>query len=231
MDFAHVDLPVPVVLAAWMLALPLFALGLARARWREVSGGAMAQVWPAALIVLAILWSIRTQAGPGLAVHLSGIAALALATGPWLALVGGAVVVAIASVLFGAPWTGAAPAWLVGVAWPVGVVTTVHAAAQARLPPNFFVYAFVVAFFGSAAAFVTTGLVGAGLLVAAMDVAPSIAFGEYAVVVAALAFGEALLTGMAITLAAIYRPTWVATFEPNRYFGDGPDAGRDGGAR
>ena len=51
MDFAHVDLPVPVVLAAWMLALPLLALGLAQARWREVSGGAMAQVWPAALIV------------------------------------------------------------------------------------------------------------------------------------------------------------------------------------
>lgn len=226
MDLTRVDLPGPVVLAAWLLALPLLALAVASARWRAASEGAVAQVWPAALVVLAVLWSIRAQAGPGLAFHLSGMAALALATGPWFALVGGATLVGVGAVLFDAPWTGAAPAWLVGVALPVGIAIAVHAAAKRWLPANFFVYVFVVAFFGSAVAFVATGLAGAAILVATTEIAASLAFGEYAVVVAALAFGEALLTGMAITLAAVYRPAWVATFDADRYFGGGPGAGR-----
>jgi uncharacterized membrane protein len=32
-----------------------------------------------------------------------------------------------------------------------------------------------------------------------------------------LAFGEATVTGMVITLLVVYRPTWVATYEEARY--------------
>ena len=218
MDLARVGWPPALALTGWALALPLFAFALARADWRRMSKGALARVWPAAIVVLAVLWSIRAQTGTGVAFHLSGMAALALATGPWLALAGGAVVSTVSALLFDASGSGVALAWLAGVALPVGVSTAVRAFAGARLPPHFFVYVFVVAFFGSAAAFVATGFAGALLLVAARDVAPSVAWGEYVVAVAALAFGEALLTGMSITLGAVYRPDWVATFDPDRYF-------------
>lgn len=218
MDLARVDLPPALALTGWMLALPLLAIALARADWRQLSKSALAQVWPAAIVVLAVLWSIRATTAAGVAFHLSGMAALALATGPWPALAGGALVSAVSALVFGAPSSGVAVAWLAGVALPVGVSTAVRAIARARLPPHFFVYVFVVAFFGSAAAFVATGVAGAALLVAALDTEPSVAWGEYAVVVAALAFGEALLTGMSITLGAVYRPDWVVTFDPDRDF-------------
>jgi uncharacterized membrane protein len=32
-----------------------------------------------------------------------------------------------------------------------------------------------------------------------------------------LAFGEATLSGMVLTLAVVYRPRWVATFDDARY--------------
>jgi uncharacterized membrane protein len=220
MDLARVDLPDAFALVAWVIAASLLAWAAYRARWREASAGALAQVWPAALLVLVILWSIRAGVGPHMAVHLSGVAALTLATGLWLALVGGAVVVAATFALTGAPWINAGAAWLGGVALPVAIVATVLGAARRWLPPNFFVYVFVVAFFGALLGFLATGLAGAAVLVVALGVSPTVAFGEYAVIASTLAFGEALLTGMVITLAAVYRPAWLATFEPDRYFAD-----------
>jgi uncharacterized membrane protein len=219
MDLSRVDLPFAFALVAWTIAVPLLAWAVWRARWREVSAGALAQVWPAAIVVLVALWSIRAGVGQ-MAVHLSGIAALTLATGLWLGLVGGAIVVAVTFALTGAPWINAGAAWLLGVALPAGVTLAILGATRRWLPPNFFIYVFVVAFFGALLGFVATGLAGAALMVAALGVPATVAFGEYAVIVATLGFGEALLTGMAITLAAVYRPAWLATFEADRYFAD-----------
>jgi hypothetical protein len=65
---------------------------------------------------------------------------------------------------------------------------------------------------GVAAAFVLA--FGAGLP------APLV-FGEYVPYLLYLAFGEATLTGMALTLMVVYRPQWVATFDDARYLDDG----------
>jgi len=218
MDLSRLALPDAWTFAAWIVALPILSLAAWKVRWREAASGPAAQVWPASLAALVALWSIRGSVEPHFAFHLSGVAALALASGPWLALVGGAVVVAATFALGGAPWANAGIAWLAGVALPAGVVLAFLAATRRLLPPNFFVYAIVVAFFGGAASYLATGLAGAAVLVGALDVPPGLAFGDYLIYVGTLAFGEATLTGMLISLAAVYRPAWVATFEPDRYF-------------
>ena len=46
---------------------------------------------------------------------------------------------------------------------------------------------------------------------------PELVFGEYLPYLLYLAFGEATLTGMLLTLAVAYRPQWVATFDDARY--------------
>ncbi len=219
MDLSRLALPDAWTLASWIVALPLLALAACKVRWREVASGPAAQVWPAALAALVALWSIRGSVEPHFAFHLSGIAALALASGPWLALVGGAVVVAVTLALGGAPWANAGIAWLAGVALPAGVVLAVLATTRRLLPPNFFVYAIVVAFFGGAASYLATGMAGAAVLVGALGVPAGLAFGDYLIYVGTLAFGEATLTGMLISLGAVYRPAWVATFDADRYFG------------
>ena len=218
MDLSRLSLPDAWTLAAWVAALPLLALALARAPWRAFANGPGAQVWPASLAALVALWSIRGSAEPHFAFHLSGIAALTLSSGPWLALAGGAIVVAVALALGGAPWSNAGIAWLAGVAVPVLVVVAVLRTAERRLPPNFFVYAIVVAFFGGGASYLATGVAGAAVLVGALGVPASLAFGDYLIYVGTLAFGEATLTGMLISLGAVYRPAWISTFRADRYF-------------
>ena len=42
-------------------------------------------------------------------------------------------------------------------------------------------------------------------------------FGEYVPYLLFLAFGDGTLTGMALTLAVVYRPQWVATFDDAFY--------------
>lgn len=217
MDPSLLVLPAGATLAAWTFAVPLLALAISRVRWRELAAGPVARVWPAALAALVALWSLRGSVEPGFAFHLSGSAALALMTGPALALAGGAVVVALASALAGAPWANAAATWLVVVVVPVATLVAVLRAAERRLPAHFLVYVFVVAFFGAGLAYVAAGAAGLSLLVAATDVPAGLAFGEYLILLVTLAFGEAMLTGMALALAVVYRPAWVATFDPARY--------------
>ena len=94
MDLSRLSLPDALALAAWVAALPVLALAVLRAPWRALAGGPGAQVWPASLAALVALWSIRGSAEPHFAFHLSGIAALALSSGPWLALAGVALVLA-----------------------------------------------------------------------------------------------------------------------------------------
>ena len=216
MDISAFPLPDAWIALAWIVALPLLAVALARVPWRTVADGAAARDWPAAVAVLVGLWSIRAHVGPHLAFHLSGIAALALACGAPPALVGGAVVVAASIAISGAdPATGAA-VWLAGVALPVAVVTAVRRIAAAWLPHNLFVFVFVVGYFGAAIAYVATGVAGTALAVAVLDTPAAIAFGDWLVVLGTLAFGEALLSGMALAFGVVYRPAWVAAYDQKR---------------
>ena len=218
MDPSFLPLPPAIAILAWIAALPLLALACVRARWRDVDAGPMSRVWPAAVAALVVLWCMRGRAEPSFAFHLSGVAAFTLACGPWLALTGGAAAVAATFALGGAPWANAALAWLVTVAIPVGIAFGVLRATERLLPANYFVYAFVAAAFGAAAAYVVAGAAGIVLLDALRDT-DGVAFADYAIVLVVLAIGEAMLTGMALSAGAVYRPAWVATFDAKRYFG------------
>lgn len=160
MDLSAFPLPDAWAVLAWVVAVPMFAVAFARVHWRAVADGPAARLWPAAVAALIGLWSIRAHVGSHLAFHLSGIAALTLACGAPLALVGGAVVVGASIAWSGANPANAAAAWLAGVALPALVVTAVRHAAAAWLPRNLFVFVFVVAYFGAAIAYVATGAAG-----------------------------------------------------------------------
>jgi len=213
MDVAALPAPVVLTLAAWAVALPLFALAL-RAAWRDAAAHREAMlIVPAAVFVLCVLWSIRANVGQAFAFHLLGSAGLALAVGWPLALVGGAVVVVLMTLIHGTPLAGAALAWLVQIALPASVATGVLVLVARNLPRQLFVYLFAVGVFGAFAAFAATALAGIALLAVVADVPATTAFEEYLPMLLILGFGEATLTGMLLTLAVAYRPHWVATFD------------------
>jgi uncharacterized membrane protein len=217
MDISAAALPGVWTSAAWLLAVPLLGWAGAVAPWRRFASSEQAHVWYGTIALLVLLWSMRASVDPAFSFHMLGTAGFALTAGGPLALIGGAVVVALSTVIRDLPWANAALVWLCGVALPVAVVLAVLRAGERWLPPNFFVYALFAAFLGSALAFGTAGIAGAAVLVAGAGEPAELVFGEYVPYLLYLASGEATLTGMLVTLAVVYRPQWVATFDDHRY--------------
>jgi len=199
-------------------ALSILAVALRRAPWSRFAASEPTHVYLGSLLFLVVLWSIRATL-PGVpALHLLGIGALCLCAGPALALVGGAIVVLVTSGLHDAPLSHAGLTFVAQVAVPVAVQYGVLSASRRVLPHNPFTYFFVVAFAGGAASFFAAAMVGRVVALVEAGVGGAITGGEFAILSLLLAFGEATLTGMLVTLAVVYRPAWVATFDDAHYF-------------
>lgn len=216
MDVARVPFSTVWIAASSLAALGVVACAAWRAPWRRFAASDTVNVWCGAVLALAVLWSIRASLAHGVVIHLLGTAGFALMMGGGLALLGGAAVVLVASGVHAVPLAAVPTEFLCSVAVPVGVVLGVLRLTRRFLPPNFFVYTIVAAFFGAAAAALVAGLASALVFVLAGAEA-GVIFGEYVPYLLFLAFGEAMLTGMALTLAVVYRPGWVATFDDAFY--------------
>jgi uncharacterized membrane protein len=174
-------------------------------------------VWYGTIFAMTVLWNVQATVGEGFRFHLLGVAAFTLLAGPALALVGGAVATVLQIAVRGGLWLNAGLAFVTMVAVPVATTWLVLRFAERRLPPNFFIYVFVAAFFGAGLSLASAGVSGAVALTWGAGRAAELVFGEYVPYLIYLAFGEATVTGMVLTLAVVYRPRWVATFDDARY--------------
>jgi uncharacterized membrane protein len=217
MDLTAVTVPPAWRAMGWAFAVALLAAAARVAPWQRLAASEPVHVWYGAIFGIVALWSIQATVGEGFTFHLLGVAAFTLLVGAPLALVGTAIAVAVNLAVRNGIWANAALAWLTMAAIPVGTTWLVLRLAERALPAHFFVYIFVVTFFGAALSLVAAGVAGAALLTFAAGLPGEIVFGEYVPYLLYLAFGEATLTGMVLTLAVAYRPQWVATFDDARY--------------
>ena len=217
MDVADLPLPFAWTLAGWIVAAPLVAWMTVRGDWSRWRESGPTNAFLGAVFALVVLWSVRGSIGPDFAFHLLGSAGLALAAGLPRALVGGALVVAVTTLIRDAPPANAALVWLTMVALPAAIARLFLAMTERVFPPNFFVYVFAGCFLGSALALAAAGMAGAAITVFGAGTPSELAFGERAPFLIYLAFGEGTLTGMILTLLVVYRPEWVATFDDRRY--------------
>ena len=217
MDLTAVNFPAGWTAAGWALAAPLFLWAVRAAPWGRFGESEPVHVWYGAIFCLLVLWSIQATVGDGFTFHLLGVAAFTLLVGAPLALVGTGIAIAVNLAVRGGLWENAALVWLTMAAVPVAATWLVHRISLRLLPPHFFVYIFVVAFFGAALSLAAAGIAGAIALTAGGDRPADLVFGEYVPYLLYLAFGEATLTGMALTLLVVYRPQWVASFDDARY--------------
>lgn len=202
--------------AAWLALVPLLAWSVLRAPWSRLQSSEQSHVFLGAIVALALLWSIGGRVGPLLHFHLLGATILYLMFGLPLALLGIALVAAAATLAGAGDWAALAARVLLAGAVPVLVSHAVLRIAEARLPANFFIYVFVAAFGGGALAMVAAAGVSVGA--AALALPQGEAPGDVRMAVTLmLAFGEAMLTGMLITLFVVYKPAWVGTFRDERY--------------
>ena len=217
MDLASLAFPAAWTIAGFLAALPILAAALYRAPWSRFAASEPVHVWYGTIFCVIVLWSVRATVGEGFTFHLLGMAAFTLIAGAPLALVGGAIVLAVSIAVGGGAWWNAGIAYAAMVAVPVATASAVLRVAERLLPPNFFVYVFVATFFGAALSLAIEGVTGAIVLTLGAGRSAALVFGEYVPYLVYLAFGEATLTGMILTLAVVYRPQWVASFDDARY--------------
>lgn len=217
MDLISVAFPPAWRWGAFALLLPLLAWALAAAPWRRFEASEPVHVWYGAIFGVTLLWSIKASIGSAFSLHLLGVSVLTLLVGARLALPGAAAVVAIVTLLGDGLWGNYALNVIAMGAVPVLITTAILKLAERYLPPNPFVYLFVVAFFGSGLSMLGAGLFASAAVVIGAGQPGAVVFEEYLPYFAYLSFGEATVSGMLMTLFVVYRPSWVATFDDARY--------------
>jgi uncharacterized membrane protein len=207
-------------LAAWLLFVPLLLQAIRRAPWGRLADSTQLNVWLGTVVVLVLLWSLQAGVKPGLSMHLLGATLFTLAFGPYLAFIGLSLVLASVSLNGAAGWNAyAANALLMGGV-SVAVTQLLLRFNERFLPQQYFVYIFANGFFGAALSIAATSLCASMLLVIAGVYPIDYVLAEYLPYVLLLAFSEAWLSGMMVTLFVIYRPEWVSSFEDSRYLRD-----------
>lgn len=206
---------------AFLPVAMIWLWSLRTAPWRRLSDSRQLNVWLGTIVSLALIWSMKADLRPGLALHLLGATAFVLMFGRQLAIIGLSLV--LAAVTFNSA-TGAHIEWqayalnaLMTVVVPVFVAWGILRAVERCLPAHIFVYIFVVTFFGAAVNVVVTGFAATLLLGLASAYPLAWLLSEYALPYVLLAFAEAWLTGAVITVMIVYLPDWVGSFDDRRY--------------
>ncbi len=200
----------------FLLAALAIALAVWRAPWWWLRQPGSAHVFGGAAVVLLVLWQIRAGIGEGPWLHLLGATVLTLMFSWHFALLALAALLA-AGLLRGHGDLAAFGLNLcvMGVL-PVALSYRLARLVERNLAPNFFVYVFVSAFLGGA--IVVACVAAAGALVAFVSgVATEHLLGNYLPSSALIVFPEAFATGCCMTLAVVYRPHWVVSFDDRRY--------------
>lgn len=208
-------LPASLQVLAWCVLLAAIAWSAARLDGSRLRANDQSHAFFGAVVAVTLLWTIAGSVGP-VRFHLLGATLLYLMFGLPLALVGTALAAVATTLATDHDWTAIAGRALVAGALPAIVSHAVRRAAEARLPANFFIYVFVAGFLGGGLAMLAAvAVVAASFALAAPPAGPQ---GEaWTALALMLAFAEATLTGMLITLFVVYKPAWVCTFDDARY--------------
>jgi uncharacterized membrane protein len=198
------------------------AFALYRAPWSAwLADGERQWVWFGSMALLLVVWAMKAGITPGLSVRFLLMTALTLMHGWHLAVVAGALVLAVLSYLGMAEWSLYGPNLLCMAVVPAVFTAWFHEQVHARLPHNYFIYFFITTFVGSALAFNLAGLLRVGLIAASGTLAATHVGPEYFAILPLMSFGEAVVNGMIIGMAVVYRPKWVMSFDDRLYLAKG----------
>lgn len=217
MNYPYAMLPGPWLWAMYLIyAVGVIAL-ISTAPWRRLLVNENSHVYLGTCVGLMLLWTIKTDGIPGMEYHFLGATLLTLMVGWQLAIVGINIVMAGVVLSAGGDWqTFPVNALVMGFV-PVLVSQLIYYYVDKKLPKNFFVYVFLSAFFGAALAVAVAILSASELLIlSGVHGLKALAL-EFLPYTPLMMFPEAFITGMLITIFVVLRPSWVSTFDDNRY--------------
>lgn len=218
LDLATRGLPGAFLAAGW-LVLGLFAWAWWRSEdWRVLADPARRHLFFVSVLALFALWQIHTEVRPGLAFHLYGIAVLTVMFGFWRAVVAGVAVLVLCAGTGRIGWVEIGIDAARVAILPALVAWYWHRFLERRLPQHFFVYALGNGFAGAWLSVATIGVATTALMAAGGVYSTAYLYAHYTPYATLLvSWGEAFLSGMAVTVLAVYKPHWLETFDDARY--------------
>lgn len=217
MNFSLLALPESLRLSGW-LGLAFFAWRwLQSGDWRALARPERLNLFLGATVAVLGLWQIRAGIKPGLSFHLYGISVLTMMFGFWRASFAGMLIL-LTNALFGrgSLATLGVDALMVAIL-PAATSWGLFRLLDRYLPNHFFIYVLGNGFFGGALAAGTIGLVTTAVMALFGVYTPHYLLEHYTPYTLLISWAEAFSTGMAVTIMAVYRPTWLETFDDSRY--------------
>ena len=195
----------------------LTAWNLAGAPWRLLALNGLHSLYSLTCIGLAGLWGLSVGGHPALEFHLLGLSAVVLVFGWRLALVAGAIALALLCAVGEGDWMALGVNGLIGVVLPVLLARGLHALVYARLPRHFFIYVLVSAHFSSMLVIGTVIVAGAALnwLLGVHDSHRIVH--EYLVFSPMVLLPEGFMNGAVMTMLIVLKPEWVRSFDDRDY--------------
>lgn len=211
-------LPVSLMWIGNILMLALVLIALKKFSFTELLNNKPSQhVFFGAMVALLLMWKVKAGISPGLGFHHLGATMFTLMFGWPLALLGLSSIMLISALLQHNELLSLGINGLLSVAIPVFVSYGILRLSQKRLPANYFIYIYVVAFFGAGIAVAASRLTAIALLSLVQAYPDSQLVTESLVYVPLFMFPEAFITGLLTSAFVIYRPDWVMTFDDERY--------------
>ena len=179
-------------------------------------------VYFGAMVMLLILWGLKAGVSPGLGFHHLGATLFTLMFGWPLAVFGLATIMLVSillqhSELIAPGLIGFGVNGCLSIVIPVVTSYAILKLSQKYLPDNFFIYIFVVAFFGAGIA-VAISRISSIVLLSLVNAYPEAKLIEESLLYTPLfMFPEMFITGMLISVFVVYKPDWVITFDDERY--------------
>jgi uncharacterized membrane protein len=212
-------LPASLVWSCNILFILTVLVAAQRAPWKKIASQQESQhVFLGAIVLLLTIWGIKAGISPGLGFHHLGATLFTLMFGWELAIIGLLVTLASSLFLLDIPdWASLGINGLMSITIPVITSYGILKLSHRWLPDNFFIYIFICAFFGAGIAIAASRFAAIALLFT-IDAYPSAKLVEESLqYIPLFMFPEAFVTGMLITIFVVYKPTWVFTFDDDRY--------------
>lgn len=186
-------------------------------RWSRIADAESFWVYGVAIAALVAMRFAVVALMPGLELHFLGVAIAVLMFGWSFGIYALAIATLATYALGGNVWVGLAWEFVLGAACPAAAVWLLYSATRVFLPRNPFIYFLVVAFGGGMLSLLVAQLGKASFLWLTDAFATKGAFESFVLTLPAMMFAEGFLAGGALTIFAMYRPRWVATFDDDFY--------------
>lgn len=190
---------------------------LLKAPWCRFRETGFQHIFLGACVAVLFLWRMRAGIVPAVPVHLLCLTTLTLMFGVPLATISAAILAAAMCAMGLEVWQSWPGSFLALGVVPILVTWIALNASQRHLPLNPFVYIFVCAFFGAAAAMLAGVAANSVLLLGFEQISLSELRDSYLAILPLIMFPEAFINGLIVTGLVVFKPAWVVSFDDDAY--------------